>query len=210
VALTELDFEALYTPEADLSVYESLTERELYLTLMRSAFNYQGKPADDDSIMAEYHTVYLAASNSAVSKTDRTIKVEGEDRPDVRLQTSVIDDAYAGVANPWGPSASIILSVIKDGEVIRLNAGGIQEHQELLLDAVATTCDPLTSKVTEELFVVERTWAGNVGDTKASKDARAYFEASAFSELTPEEKRIFGVAIEGLSLAAAAPALQSQ
>lgn len=194
-----VNVEQLFTPEADLSAYESVTERDLYLTFVKSVFNHQGKSTDDHNIMPPFVGTYVAALSNAATKTDEKIQVLGNESRAMRVQTSAIEEQWAGLNYPWGPDAAITLSTIDDEKLVRFTAGTVQNHQEFFIGARATFLDPLTGKPESKTALVQSTWAGNTGNIGASEaNARRVFQPQLFREMTATEKRVIGVALEGL------------
>lgn len=196
--LSAAHIEQLFAHETDLTPYEEMEERDLYLALMRSAFQHQGKAAEDKNIMAPFYGVYTVALRGTETTTDDVVSASNGDGREFRVETAVIDGARAGIHWPWGPTAYITLSTIEDSKIFSLGVDARQEHQELFLSAGAAIKNPLTGKKVRKCKLVQSAWAGNVSGTEDFEDAKRVFKPRVFRELTPREKRLIGVAIEGV------------
>ncbi|HET7673544.1 MAG TPA: hypothetical protein VFK11_03475 [Candidatus Saccharimonadales bacterium] len=203
-SLSAANMEQLFAPGADLSSYENKRERDLYFSLMGGAFQYQGKSAEASDLVAPFQGTYGMVRDypNAVTQTDDTVEFE---RQKIRIETEVVDGAYAGMSWPWGPTAHVALSALQGTKLVRFGVSARQEHQELFLSAGASMKDALTGKQEREHVLVKSSWAGNVGGTKASKDAKSVFKPIVFRKLTAREKRLFGVAMESLGQLAQTP-----
>lgn len=209
-SLSAGSIEQLFAPEANLTSYEGMSGRDLYVSFMRGAFRHQGKPAEDSDIMAGFSGIYVAAPNNAVTNTDETISAGEDDEEAIRLETGILDKAYAGAGRPYGPSAHVRVSTMDDAKTVSFGVSARQDGQELFLDASAVIIDPLTQKDEKKSTLFGFVWAGSVkwigsdGGCEASEAARRRFKPSVFREMTKREKRLVGVTLESLGQLATA------
>jgi hypothetical protein len=200
-----IDIEGLFVPELDLTAYETMETRELYLSLMKGVFAHQGLPTDERTLIPRFAGMYVTAPRDVRTYTDEEIRVGEEDsQREVRIRTSAVKKRYAGIGWPWGPKASVALSTVENGKVVELFTGVSQEHQDLFLSAFLNVRNPLNGKRLEkEKAVVPPLWAGNTNNTSEPVLPRDRIKESAFRSITPAKKRVLGVSIEALGQLAA-------
>lgn len=199
----EINVEQIFAPETDLATYETMEWRDMYLALMKGVFAHQSLPTDENTLTPSFGGMYVAATEKARTTTDDEITIgEGDTERQVRVETGAVAKAYAGVDWPWGPLASVTLSTVEDGKIIKLGAGTSQQRQDLFLGASLSVLDPLTGKPTrEDIQLVRSAWAGNTDNTSEPtlpreiiKEAESLFRR----DITVVEKRVVGVTLEGL------------
>lgn len=200
-----IDVEQLFAPQADLTEYETMETRELYLSLMKGVFAHQGLETDERTLMPPFGGMYETAPGDPWTRTDDTITVgEEETEREVRIKTSAIGEVYAGIDWPWGPGASVALSTLEDGRVIELSTGASQQHEDFFLSATLSVKNPLNGEqLGRQKLVVPIFWAGNVRNTSEPSLPGDRIEKSALRNIRPAKKRVLGVGIEAIGQLAA-------
>lgn len=203
IELKEVNLEQLFVPESDLTKYASMDERDLYIEFMKTTFGYQGKRNSDNDVMAPFRGIYIPASDNSKTTTDKSLQLQDGLDQITRVQTSIVDDAYAGVGAPWGPNSKVTLSTVHDDVIVALSTVAQQENEELVVFAQSKIINPLNQEELEVENIVPPCWMGNVENVDAEHISRTFIIEKAFREITPEEKMTIGINIEALDRAKA-------
>ncbi len=196
-----IDVEQMFAPDADLTAYEAMDVRDIYLSLMRGVFTHQGLPTDDRTLTPPFVGVYVTAPSGVRTSKEGKLRVgESDAERHIRVETQAVKEAYAGIDWPWGPSASVSLRTMEDDQVVEYIVDAYQESQELLIGAFLNVRDPLNDeRVGKSRKLVDWVWAGNAdgaSEPAFSEDVvRNMRRKNMLRNITPPKKRVLGVGV---------------
>lgn len=208
----EIDIEQMFAPQAELSAYETMDCRDIYLALVKGALTRHGLPTDEENLTPlardEHH--HLGTHRKSLLREDPIVIPQGNSEREITMQTMAIIGSWEGVPDPKILATRVLLStILANNNVAQLETHTFQEHEDLFLSASLNARDSSRNdrRIQNEKRLVAPVWAGNVSKTsEPSSHARERYPDSTFRDITPTKKRVPGIVIGNLSQLAIARA----
>ena len=180
--LTTVDTEKLFATGLDLTPYENLEWRDLYLAVMKGVFVRHGISAEEHELIVPNQGITTNITNH--HSKEKAGKFDNWGR-EVKVHTALIPGRYGYMEGTFGPSAVAIASTRENDVDVALKVHACQENDELSLSAVVSFTDPKTHK-------------------KVQRDKTSIRESGESRRLNRAQKRTIGVVVAGLGRLTAA------